>query len=37
MKKERKDSSWLELCEWIEINIFNYDINKGQKLQKNQF
>jgi hypothetical protein len=34
MKKERKDSSWLELCEWVELNIFNYDINKGQKLQK---
>lgn len=34
MKKERKDSSWIELCNWVEFNIFNYDINKGQKLQK---
>lgn len=31
---ERKDKDWLELCEWIEVNIFNYDIAKNQRLQK---
>ena len=31
---ERKDKEWLELCEWIEVNIFNYDTTKGQRLQK---
>lgn len=30
---ERKDKEWRELCEWIEVNIFNYDITK-QRLQK---
>jgi hypothetical protein len=30
----RKDNEWLELCEWIEVNIFNYDTTKGQRLQK---
>ena len=33
-KDERKDAEWLELCEWMELNIFNYDIAKGQRLQK---
>ena len=35
MKKEdRQDADWLELCEWLELNIFNYDINNNQRLQK---
>jgi hypothetical protein len=33
-KDERKDAEWLQLCEWMEINIFNYDITKEQRLQK---
>ena len=33
-KEERKDADWLELCEWLELNIFNYDIDNGQRLQK---
>ena len=28
-KEERKDADWLELCEWLELNIFNYDIDNG--------
>lgn len=28
----RNNEEWLELCEWIEINIFNYDVPK-QRLQ----
>jgi hypothetical protein len=31
---ERDREEWLELCKWIEINIFNYDITKKQRLQK---
>lgn len=31
---ERKDSDWLELCNWVELNIFDYDLKKGQRLQK---
>jgi len=30
---EEEKIQWKELCEWIEINIFNYDI-KTQRLQK---
>lgn len=30
--KEHKDREWLELCSWVEKEIFNYD--KNQKLQK---
>lgn len=30
---EEEKLQWKELCEWIEINIFNYDI-KTQRLQK---
>ena len=30
---ERKNEEWFELCEWLEINIFNYDVPK-QRLQK---
>ena len=33
-KEERQDADWLELCEWLELNIFNYDINNNQRLQK---
>ena len=33
MKKTDKNKDWLDLCKWIEINIFNYDGVK-QKLQK---
>ena len=29
----RKDKDWKELCEWLEINIFNYEVPK-QRLQK---
>lgn len=25
-KLPRKDKDWLELCEWLEINIFNYKV-----------
>ena len=32
MKKTDKNKDWLELCEWLEINIFNYDI-PNQRLQ----
>ena len=32
-KVPRKDQDFRTLCEWIEINIFNYDITKGQRLQ----
>ena len=31
-KLPRKDKEWLELCEWLEINIFNYHIPE-QRLQ----
>lgn len=31
-EKERKDQEWLDLCAWVEKEIFNYDSN--QKLQK---
>ena len=27
-----KNKEWLDLCSWVELNIFNYD--KNQKLQK---
>jgi hypothetical protein len=30
---EEEKLQWKELCEWMEINIFNYDI-KTQRLQK---
>jgi len=30
---EEEKIQWRELCEWIEVNIFNYDI-KTQRLQK---
>ena len=30
----RKDKDWLELCEWLEINIFNYNV-PHQRLQTN--
>lgn len=33
-KLPRKDKDWLELCEWLEINIFNYDV-PNQRLQTN--
>ena len=33
-KKEPLNAEWLELCEWIEVNIFNYDISKNQRLQR---
>lgn len=36
IKKEkvpRKDQDFRNLCEWLEINIFNYDVTKGQRLQ----
>ena len=33
-QEKRKDAEWLELCEWIEINIFNYDVQNDQRLQK---
>lgn len=29
----RKDKDWKDLCEWLEINIFNYEVPK-QRLQK---
>ena len=32
-KVPRKDQDFRDLCEWLEINIFNYDISKGQRLQ----
>lgn len=28
----RKDKDWLELCEWLEVNIFNYNV-PVQRLQ----
>ena len=28
----RNHDEWLELCEWIEVNLFNYDISKNQRL-----
>ena len=31
-KLPRKDKEWKELCEWLEINIFNYDV-PNQRLQ----
>lgn len=31
-KLPRKDKDWLELCEWLEINIFNYHV-PYQRLQ----
>lgn len=31
-KIPRKDQEFRDLCEWLEINIFNYDITKGQRL-----
>ena len=31
-KIPRKDKDWLELCEWLEINIFNYHV-PYQRLQ----
>ena len=31
-KLPRKDQDWLELCEWLEINIFNYNVPE-QRLQ----
>ena len=31
-KLPRKDQDWLELCEWLEVNIFNYHI-PYQRLQ----
>lgn len=31
----RNDEEWKELCEWIELNIFEYDIANKQRLQKN--
>lgn len=33
-KKIRKDKDYLDLCEWLEINIFNYHIPE-QRLQTN--
>lgn len=36
-EEERKDFDWLELCHWVELNIFNYDVNKGQKLQRKAY
>ena len=33
-KRDGKDAEWLELCEWVEINIFNYDVKNNQRLQK---
>ena len=30
---EEEKVQWKELCEWLEVNIFNYDI-KTQRLQK---
>lgn len=32
-KKVRKDQDFLDLCEWLEVNIFDYDISV-QRLQK---
>ena len=32
-KMKEENIQWRELCEWIEINIFNYDI-RTQRLQK---
>lgn len=32
-KLPRKDQDWIDLCLWLEINIFNYDVAHGQKLQ----
>ena len=34
-KKENlsKNQGWLDLCEWVEINIFDYDV-PNQRLQK---
>lgn len=32
-KLPRKDQDFRDLCEWLEINIFNYDIAQGQRLQ----
>ena len=34
MKITEKNKDWMELCKWVEINIFNYDINNNQRLQK---
>ena len=31
-KLPRKDQDWRELCEWLEVNIFNYNISH-QRLQ----
>ena len=31
-KLPRKDADWRELCEWLEINIFNYNV-PDQRLQ----
>ena len=31
-KLPRKDKDWCELCEWLEINIFNYNV-PNQRLQ----
>lgn len=33
---EEEKLQWKELCEWIEINIFNYDI-RIQRLQKKSY
>lgn len=32
--KDVNNKEWYELCAWVEVNIFNYDINAGQRLQK---
>ena len=32
-KKTEEIRQWLDLCEWLEINVFNYDIAHGQRLQ----
>ena len=32
-KVPRKDQEFRDLCKWLEINIFNYDIDNGQRLQ----
>lgn len=31
---ERNHKEWLELCDWIERNIFNYHVDKGVRLQQ---
>lgn len=30
----RNQEEWMELCEWVEVNIFDYNPNQKQKLKR---